>query len=231
MRHMEGTFSSALSIFQQLYMNLIPLGEDPNKTQSVLWQTVQTDGQVYWACVSIGSDNIHYWLRTANHQRSREYHRRRRPNKGSFWHLIQSTWRKVQHLGLVTSHRSEEVRLFCGMLDGLVLLLIFDVAEGLQYLKWHTSENFDPLVDYFSSNYVSGSYRLIHHLVGQDCMISFLTMCRTVPLFPPELWNVHGVTTLYNNMCEGWNNGFQRLVDCSQFTIWRTINNLQKDDN
>ncbi len=42
----------------------------------------------------------------------------------------------MQQLGLVTRYRSdEEVKLFCGMLDGLAFLPVSEVPQGLQYLK------------------------------------------------------------------------------------------------
>ena len=32
-----------------------------------------------------------------------------------------------------------------------------------------------------------------------------------------------------NNICEGWNNGFCKLVGHSHPTIWRTIDSIRKD--
>ena len=34
-----------------------------------------------------------------------------------------------------------------------------------------------------------------------------------------------------NNICEAWNNSFRSLVGCSHPSIWRTIDNLRKDQN
>ena len=43
--------------------------------------------------------------------------------RGCFFHLTQSTWRKVQALGLAPLYKADEdVRLFCGMLDALAFL-------------------------------------------------------------------------------------------------------------
>ena len=54
---------------------------------------------------------------------------------GCFYHLTQATWRKIQILGLVQRYREEEeVKLFCGMLDGLAFLPVDDVPEGMTYL-------------------------------------------------------------------------------------------------
>jgi hypothetical protein len=101
----------------------------------------------------------------------------------------------VQQLGLVTRYRSdEEVKLFCGMLDGLAFLPVSEVPQGLQYLKAHTPEGLEPLIDYFDTTYVSGSYRRIQRPVGPDGVIPPMKMCRIAPLFPPEMWNIHNVT-------------------------------------
>jgi len=86
-------------------------------------------------------------------------------SKGRFYHLTQSLWRKVQQLGLVTHCRSdEEVKLFYGMLDGMVLLPVSEVPQGFQYLKAHTPEGLEPLINYFDARYVSGSYCRIPHM-------------------------------------------------------------------
>jgi len=54
---------------------------------------------------------------------------------GCFYHLTQVTWRKIQILGLVQQYKDEEdVKLFCGMLDGLAFLPVDDVPEGMTYL-------------------------------------------------------------------------------------------------
>ena len=71
-------------------------------------------------------------------------------------------WHKVQQLGLVTLYRSDsDVKLFYGMLDGLAFLPVSDVSEGLNYLKEHTPDGLEPLIDNFDSTYVSGTYRRI----------------------------------------------------------------------
>jgi len=56
--------------------------------------------------------------------------------QGCFYHLTQSTWRKIQSMWLVTLYSaSEDVRHFCGMLDGLAFLPVDCVVNGLQFLK------------------------------------------------------------------------------------------------
>ena len=40
-------------------------------------------------------------------------------NRVFFLHLSQTTWRKIQKLGLVNDYNENEFRLFCGKLDCL----------------------------------------------------------------------------------------------------------------
>jgi len=54
---------------------------------------------------------------------------------GCFYHLCQSTWRKVRELGLTTCYKDRaDVRLFCGMLDALAFQPVDDVNEGMAFL-------------------------------------------------------------------------------------------------
>ena len=67
--------------------------------------------------------------------------------QGCFYHLCQSTWRKIQELGLVVDYTSrDEVKLFVGMLDGLAFLPVDDVVAGMKYLTEHVPDC-DGLVD------------------------------------------------------------------------------------
>ena len=92
--------------------------------------------------------------------------------QGCFYHLTQSTWRKIQELGLITRYRSEEdVKLLCAMLDGLAFLPTSDVSAGFDYLREYTPESLQALTDYFRSTYVSGTYRRIRQPAGQDGVI------------------------------------------------------------
>jgi len=51
--------------------------------------------------------------------------------QGCFHHLTQSTWRKVQELGLTTAYKDDDnVKHFCGMLDALAFLPLNDITEG-----------------------------------------------------------------------------------------------------
>ena len=153
---------------------------------------------------------------------------------GCFYHLTQSTWRKVQSLGLTTQYKdSEDCKVFCGMFDGLAFLPVDSVSCGLDYLKECTPTGFEPLLDYFDATYVSGQFRRIQHPARPDGSVPPVRLCPVPPLFPPECWNVHNITInnqqRTNNVCEGWNNSFRFLVGHSHPTVWRAIDSLKKD--
>lgn len=57
---------------------------------------------------------------------------------------------------------------------------------------------------------------------------------RQLPLFPPEVWNVH-VTTLRNeectnNACESWNDAFASLVSHQHPSIWVLLDAIPMDE-
>ena len=86
--------------------------------------------------------------------------------QGCFYHLCQSTWRRVQEIGLTVTYRQEdEVKLFCGMLDGLAFLPVTQVEAGMQFLRTVIPDHdgLSDLVDYFDSTYVTA--RLVESTV------------------------------------------------------------------
>ena len=52
-------------------------------------------------------------------------------------------------------------------------------------------------------------------------------------MFPPELWNVRGVTMNHghraNNISEAWNNAFLSLVGHKHPSVWKAIDGFRKD--
>lgn len=81
---------------------------------------------------------------------------------GCFYHLCQSTHRKIQKLGLSGIHKNDiNFRQFCGMLDGLAFLPQDKVLEGMACLKEIMPPDAEDLLTYFDSYYVNGSYRRV----------------------------------------------------------------------
>ena len=109
--------------------------------------------------------------------------------RGCFFHLCQSTWRKIQDLGLAQSYRgSEDVKHFCCMIDALAFLPVDQVSDGMQYLFSDTPEgNHDTLIElltYFDATYVTGTARQIHRQRDASNTISVRRI--------PPLYSNHG---------------------------------------
>lgn len=242
--YMDGTFSVAPLLFSQLYIIRVPLGESavtcvyaflPDKQQETyaeLFTAIQDQ------CSELGF-NVDPTTVTLDFEQAviSAVQSTFGPHvniHGCFYHLTQSTWRKIQSLGLVQRYREEDdVKLFCGMLDGLAFLPVDDVSEGMAYLRDNIPDGLEPLLHYFDSTYVSGTYRQIQLPSRPDGTVPPLRMRRKPPMYPPSLWNVHNITlqggSRTNNICEGWNNAFSKLVGHAHPTIWRAIDSIRKD--
>ena len=78
-------------------------------------------------------------------------------HKGCFYHLTQASWRQIQQLGLVPLYKNDDdLRVFCGMMDGLAFLPVPDLTNGIHPLRTLCPD--DPpeaaeLLDYFDSTY------------------------------------------------------------------------------
>lgn len=235
---MDGTHSTAPSQFPQLFCIRVPLGETcvsaayallPSKHQEVYEECLTA---LLDAClrkdIRPNPKRIVADYEVAIHNAVRAVISANIHIQGCFYHLTQSTWRRVQSEGLQNLYKSdEEVRIFCGMLDALAFLPVDRVKEGMRILKETAPENLNGLIEYFDGTYVSGNYRAV---VGEEGRMRFR---RTTPRFPPQIWNVHDATVTdqhrTNNMCESWNNGFKHLVGHNNPSLWTVIQCLQRD--
>jgi len=146
--------------------------------------------------------------------------------RGCFYHLAQSTHRKVQALGLETLYREDNTfSIFCGMLDGLAFLPLTDVEQEMSYLKSIMSDTALDLVEYFDSTYVNGTFKRI------NCATNKIKFKKVQPIFPPSVWNVHDATLndehRTNNTNEGWNHRFSNLVGHNHPSIWTLIKKIR----
>ncbi|XP_064619545.1 uncharacterized protein LOC135482961 [Lineus longissimus] len=149
--------------------------------------------------------------------------------KGCFYHLTQSTWRKIQELGLVNLYKEQdEFRHFCGMLEGLAFLPLEDVEDGMTHIRRIAPAVANDLIDYFDTTYVTGPYRNVRAPDGA------IHLRRGQSTFPPKLWNVHETTLggdpRTNNVCEAWNNKFTHMVGHTHPTVLKFIKNLQLEE-
>ncbi|KAL8614049.1 hypothetical protein ACOMHN_023284 [Nucella lapillus] len=154
--------------------------------------------------------------------------------KGCFFHLTQSTWRRIQQLGMTALYNNnDDVKLFCGMLDALAFLPVDEVPTGMEYLRDNTPDGAEELLEYFEATYVRGTFRQVQLPAANDDAPAPVRVRRIPPLFPPGLWNVHEATmrdgNRTNNQCEAWNLGFSHLVGHNHPSLWTLINALQKD--
>ena len=148
--------------------------------------------------------------------------------QGCFYHLGQSTWWKIQEMGLAVHYReSEVIRALCGSLDGLALLPLDKVEEGMQHLRDICPCEASEFLDYFDTTYVTGKYKPS----TQDDLT--VRLRRVPPRFPSVAWSAHQAIIdndpRTNNHCEAWNFKFKNLVGHSHPSVWRLIRSLQQD--
>lgn len=239
---MDGCFSIAPAGFLQLYVVHAPLGEVSvplvyallqRKSQAAYEELLQA---ILDKCDDLGCvcdpEFVILDYETSVIQAVRSVLGDGTQSKGCFYHLAQSTWRKIQELGLVVRYKTEEdFRLFCGMLDGLAFLPVADVVRGMAHLREIAPDGADALMAYFDATYVNGIYRQRRIVVDEANRLQI----RRIPArFPPELWNVHEQTLnddpRTNNMCEGWNSRFSQLVGFYHPSIWKLIKHLQIEE-
>lgn len=241
--HMDGTFATCPSLFAQLYTIRVPLDSTsvtcvyallPGKSQAVYERFLRIvvakceERDIAPLPSRIITDFEHAVLQAISTVFGPNVHR-----QGCFYHLCQATWRKIQNLGLTTLYRADEnIRDFVGMVDGLALLPLQKLDEGMQFLRREVPTQLEEFLDYFDATYVSGT---MHRLPQQDGHNQGMLMrlARRPPTFLPETWNVHDATLngddRTNNACEGWNNSFRILVGAHHPSFYRLLDALRKD--
>lgn len=236
---MDGTFDTAPRQFEQLFVIRVP---NDNSAMSAVYAFLPSKTQAaYEECftalldtclerdIRVDPSVVVTDFELSIHNAVRSMFGNHIDIQGCFYHLTQSTWRKIQSEGLSSLYKEEEnVRHFAGMIDGLAFLPVEDVSDGMQFLKDNCIDEMEPILDYFDSNYVSGGFKAVRGNNG------ILRMRRTPPRYPPQTWNVHQATVndthRTNNICESsWNNGFRHLVGHSNPGLWNVIQCLQKD--
>jgi hypothetical protein len=243
---MDGNFAMAPTIFEQLYIIRVPLSLScvtcayallPNKAQATYEEMLTAIAN---KCDELGHTIDPTIVITdfekASMQATKNVIGQQVKTQGCFYHLTQSTWRKIQELGLVTLYTERaDVRHFCGMIDGLAFLPIDKVTDGMLYLKEHLLQDvpsLDELLTYFDTTYVSGTLRRIQRT--SDNAEAIIRFRRINPIFPPETWNVYEATLSdtdrTNNFCEGWNNSFRSLCRHHHPSIWTIIEALRMDE-
>ena len=228
---MDGTYFTCPSQFEQLFIIRAPLGDTcatavyaylPSKTKDVYKEMLESivsackDRNIILDPVQVVAD-----YEIGIHNAVLDVFENEASISGCFYHLTQSTWRRVQNEGLQSLYNADqEVREFCGKIDGLAFLPVNDVKEGIKVLYDEAPEHLRCLVEYFDTNYVNGGFKVSQK--RNDPLRARLR--RIPPKFAPHVWNVH-CTTLEggdrtNNQCESFNNAFKQLVGCSNPSLW-----------
>lgn len=236
---MDGNFDLAPKLFLQTYVILVPLGEASisvvyafmeHKTEQLYREFFQC---LFEECEKLGvtadPEKIVTDFEKAPMTAVKRIFGEHVRTQGCFFHLCQSTWRKIQELGLVTRYKTDsDFRDFAGMVDALAFLPMERVEDGMEYLRSMQPRDSGDLLEYFDATYVSGQYRSIMRPNGT------VRFRRIPPAFPKEIWNVHDVTLSSedrtNNISEAWNRRHGCIVGHSQPTIWKAIDSLRAEN-
>ena len=236
MRFMDGTFKVAPAIFMQLYVIRAKLDEGaiscvycllPGKGQLLyqeLFTVVQRKMQNLGCIVNLNTITVDF--EQAAYQATRYVFGVNLRINGCFYHLKQSIFRHAVDLGLRmyivdgSNQLDPLIREFVGMIAALAFVLALnDIQRALQVLFANIpNPMITPLVEYFDESYVRGP------------------MMNGQPRFQPALWNKYDITLnnhasgcRTNNICEGWNNAFNKLVGQQHPPLYKLIESMQKD--
>lgn len=135
--------------------------------------------------------------------------------QGCFFHLCQSVWRQIQHLGLSKMYRdNKEIAKQCKMVTSLAFLPVEEIPNEIVNMYLTFTQELFPLISYFDSTYISGK--------------------NGTPRFPLQIWNVRHQTInnshRTNNFSEGWNSSFNKLVGSANPSFWSVLRSLQLDE-
>ena len=242
---MDGNFSMCPRGFSQLYVIRAPIGTTAVSTVFACMQNMSRVAYetllqaVIDRCHQIGMNpepaTIVVDFEQAVIQAIKNVFGSETRTQGCFYHLTQSTWRKIQNLGLAQQYKdNDDFREFCGQIDSLAFLPVGDVPAGMQLLKTRCPQQAAPLLKYFDETYVSGTFVQRRQRNAQSDAAAE-NLRHVPPRFPPEIWNVHVATIndcpRTNNFCEGWNNKFCHLVGHQHPSIWKLIKMLQKEES
>lgn len=249
--YMDGTFATVPRLFHQVFIIRAPIGDTAitcvygflsSKTQSTYEEVLRA---VVNKCEEIGlivdpvtviTDFEKALINAVSTVLGHHVE-----HQGCYYHLTQSTLRKVQQLGLYEFYQNNDtVKYLCNMLDGLAFLPVDYVEDGLEYVinsipqDEDYTDGLEALVTYFDTVYVRGSFRQMQPRALANGNLPPVRMRRLPPLYPPKFWNVHEQTVngedRTNNVCESWNRGFRELVGHDHPTVWKAIECFRKDN-
>jgi hypothetical protein len=234
---MDGTFKTVPTVFRQLYTIHAPVGGENSRILPLVFSLVTSKSKeiyksLFEELIDFAAENdlilqpsiILTDFELASINASRHVFPNAE-NKGCFFHLGQSGWRKIQSCGLATRYgNDEEFSLMLRHLFALAFLPPQEIPEAFDILKLEMPPEANEVVQWFEDNYVHG--RIRRHLRNE-------TVIRSAPLFPPQLWSVYnlndmGIPRTQNNI-EAWHRHWEILVGQSHIGVYRMIEELQKE--
>ncbi|CAB4480039.1 unnamed protein product [Rhizophagus irregularis] len=234
---MDGTFRTVPTIFCQLYTIHAPVGSTNSRILPLIYALITSKTEQIYRClfeeivdfaaehnIILQPSTILTDFEQASIYASRYVFPNAR-NKGCFFHLGQSGWRKIQSCGLAIRYGNDEqyilkyIRLFA-----LAFLPSQEIPDAFDTLKLVMPQEANIVTQWFEENYVRGKIR--QHLRNGSTT-------RSAPLFPPSLWSVYdsmetGVPRT-QNVAEAWHHRWNTLVGQSHAGIYTIIKELQKE--
>uniref|UniRef100_U9SZL2 MULE transposase domain-containing protein n=2 Tax=Rhizophagus irregularis (strain DAOM 181602 / DAOM 197198 / MUCL 43194) TaxID=747089 RepID=U9SZL2_RHIID len=206
---MNGTFDTVPVIFCQLYSIHAPVGRENSRILPLVYSlTTKLIDFAAENSIDLQPSVVITDFKQASINALRHVFPNIR-NKGCFFHLGQSGWRKIQSCGLATRYGNDEhFSLMLRHLFALAFLPSNEIPEAfINTLKLEMPPEADEVVKWFEENYVYGKIR--RHLRNGNTI-------RGAPLFPPELWSVHdsietGIPRT-QNIVEAWHRRWNILV-------------------
>ena len=138
------------------------------------------------------------------------------------WHFCENIYRKVKNLGYQTEYNTNpEFSHAVNKLKALAFLPCDCVVRGYELLEDEIGHIIPKeLFDYFEENYIG-------ELKGRG-----KNQRRLLPLFLIEHWNVYdrlkNDRPRTNNLVEGFNSGFSKLLGQAKPNLWKLIDNMKK---
>jgi hypothetical protein len=234
---MDGTFRTVPKIFGQLYTIHAPVGGENSRILPLVYSLLTGKSEEIYRCLfeellelaveydvdlqpsTIITDFEQASINASNYVFPNIH------NKGCFFHLGQSGWRKIQSCGLAIRYGNDEhFSLMLRHLFALAFLPSQEIPEAFDILKHEMPPEADEVVKWFEYNYVHGRIRRTLRN-GNDI--------RAAPLFPPQLWSVYdsietGVPRT-QNVAEAWHRRWGVLVGGNHVGVYTMIKELQKE--
>ena len=138
--------------------------------------------------------------------------------RGCYFHFKQALWRKLQAFDLVPEYRvlSSTARRWFKTIGALPFMEPGSVVDVWRdHIVGNLPQEMSVFGSYFERTWIGSP--------------------STEPIFDKYLWNQYDTVLARlprsNNLVEGWHNGFQTLIGCSNPTLWTFLTALKKEEN